>query len=85
MLTENRKQTGLMEGQSVTFNMSAASIDAVCGVLFVKRRKETVVTGDLGRSLDVRPAILPCPSNPSAAETSKRCCWRAGWRPTLGS
>ena len=37
MLTENRKQTGVMEGQSVTFNMSAASIDAVCGVLVRQR------------------------------------------------
>ncbi len=61
MLTENRKQTGLMEGQSVTFNMSAASIDAVCGVLFVDDQKETARNREMMRSLDVRPANLSAP------------------------
>ncbi len=61
MLTENRKQTGLMEGQSVTFNMSAASIDAVCGVLFIDDRKETARNREMARSLDVRPANLAAP------------------------
>ncbi len=35
MLTENRKQTGIIEGQSVLANVSAASIDDVSGVLFI--------------------------------------------------
>ena len=61
MLTENRKQTGLMEGQSVNFNMSAASIDAVCGPLFIDRGKEAARNGELLRSLDVRP---PDPTAP---------------------
>ena len=61
MLTENRKQTGLMEGQSVTSNISAASIDAVSGPLFVDRSKETVRNGGLVRSLDVRPPDLEAP------------------------
>ena len=59
MLTENRKQTGVMEGQSVTFNMSAASIDAVCGVLFINDRMETARNREMVRSLDVRPGIWP--------------------------
>ena len=61
MLTENRKQTGVMEGQSVTFNMSAASIDAVCGVLFVNDRMETARNRGMVRSLDVRPGNLAVP------------------------
>ena len=61
MLTENRKQTGLMEGQSVTFNISAASIDAVCGALFIDGRKEAARNGEMVRSLDVRPPDLAAP------------------------
>ena len=61
MLTENRKQTGFMEGQSVTFNMSAASIDAVCGVLFINDRMETARNREMVRSLDVRPGNLAVP------------------------
>ena len=61
MLTENRKQTGLMEGQSAAFNMSAASIDAVCGALFIDRTKEDARNGALARSLDVRPLNLSSP------------------------
>jgi ABC-type sugar transport system ATPase subunit len=61
MLTENRKRTGLMEGQSVMFNMSAASIDAVCGALFVDQRREFARNGDLARSLDLRPFNLAAP------------------------
>ena len=58
MLTENRKRTGLMEGQSATFNISAASIDAVSGALFIRRRDEDVRNGGLARSLDLRPLDL---------------------------
>jgi ABC-type sugar transport system ATPase subunit len=61
MLTENRKQTGLMEGQRATFNMSAASIDAVCGALFIDDHKETARNHDMARSLDVRPPDLNVP------------------------
>ncbi len=61
MLTENRKQTGLMEGQSAAFNMSAASIDAVCGALFIDGPKEDARNRGLARSLDVRPLNLTTP------------------------
>jgi D-xylose transport system ATP-binding protein len=61
MLTENRKRTGLMEGQSATFNMSAASIDALCGALFIDERRETKRNRALGRSLDLRPLNLAAP------------------------
>ena len=58
MLTENRKRTGLMEGQSATFNMSAASIDSLCGRLFIDKREESKRNTDLARSLDLRPLNL---------------------------
>ena len=61
MLTENRKQTGLMEGQSVTFNVSAASIDAVSGALFIDRCKEATRNGEMVQSLDIRPPDLDAP------------------------
>lgn len=61
MLTENRKRTGLMEGQSATFNMSAASIDSLCGRLFIDKRQESKRNGDLARSLDLRPLNLATP------------------------
>jgi D-xylose transport system ATP-binding protein len=61
MLTENRKRTGLMEGQSVTFNMSAASIESLCGALFIDERRESARNGALARSLDLRPLNLAIP------------------------
>ena len=86
MLTENRKQTGLMEGQSVTFNMSAASIDDVMRRLVHQRALESErVTGTGALSGRAPAKSGRCPSNPSAAETSRRCCSLAGWRPTLAS
>ena len=85
MLTENRKQTGLMEGQSVTFNMSAASIDAVCGALFVDERRESRRATAIWRALSMcARSTSPRPSKPSAAATSRRCCSPDGWRPIPG-
>ena len=61
MLTENRKQTGLIEGQSVLSNVSAASLDDVSGALFIDERRERARNGDLVHKLDVRPPRLDMP------------------------
>jgi ABC-type sugar transport system ATPase subunit len=61
MLTEDRKQTGLIEGQNVTSNISAASLDAVSGALFVDELRERTRNRDLARKLDVRPPRLDFP------------------------
>jgi ABC-type sugar transport system ATPase subunit len=61
MLTENRKQTGLIEGQNVTSNMSAASLDDVSGALFVDEVREKTRNRDLARKLDLRPPRLDFP------------------------
>ncbi len=61
MLTENRKQTGLIEGQSVLCNVSAASLSDVSGALFIDQQKERMRDLDLVRRLDVRPLSLEAP------------------------
>jgi len=61
MLTENRKQTGLIEGQSVLCNVSAASLAAVSGRLFIDQARERARDVDLVRRLDVRPLSLAAP------------------------
>ena len=61
MLTENRKRTGLIEGQSVLSNVSAASLDDVSGALFIDERRERARNGDLVHKLDVRPPRLDMP------------------------
>jgi ABC-type sugar transport system ATPase subunit len=58
MLTENRKQTGLIEGQNVTSNISAANLDDVSGAFFVDARRERERNGELARKLDLRPPRL---------------------------
>jgi ABC-type sugar transport system ATPase subunit len=58
MLTEDRKKTGLIEGQSVLWNISAASIDEVSGRLFIDRPREYVRDRRLVGKLDVRPPNL---------------------------
>jgi D-xylose transport system permease protein len=58
MLTENRKQTGLIEGQSVLTNISAASIERVSGRYFLDTVKEWRRNSELIRKLDVRPPNL---------------------------
>jgi ABC-type sugar transport system ATPase subunit len=58
MLTENRKQTGIIEGQSVLANMSAASLDDVSGRVFVDDRRERERGDAFLRKLDVRPPRL---------------------------
>jgi ribose transport system ATP-binding protein len=45
MLTENRKQTGLIEGQSVLSNISAASIERISGRYFIDTIKEWYSAG----------------------------------------
>jgi ABC-type sugar transport system ATPase subunit len=61
MLTENRKQTGLFGGQSVMTNISAASLSAVAGRLFIRAGQERSRDLDLARQLDVRPFSLVAP------------------------
>ncbi len=61
MLTENRKQTGLIEGQSVLSNISAASIERVSGRIFIDTIKEWKRNTDLIQKLDVRPPNLNSP------------------------
>jgi ABC-type sugar transport system ATPase subunit/ABC-type xylose transport system permease subunit len=61
MLTENRKQTGLIEGQSVLSNISAASIERVSGRIFIDTIKEWRCNTELVQKLDVRPPNLNSP------------------------
>jgi ABC-type sugar transport system ATPase subunit len=61
MLTENRKQTGLIERQNVLSNVSAASIDRVSGRVFIDSVKEWRRNAELIRNLDVRPPKLDFP------------------------
>jgi ABC-type sugar transport system ATPase subunit/ABC-type xylose transport system permease subunit len=58
MLTENRKQTGLIEGQNVLSNVSAASINQVSGRVFIDTVKEWRRNTELIGKLDVRPPDL---------------------------
>jgi ABC-type sugar transport system ATPase subunit len=55
MLTEDRKQTGLIEGQPVFANVSAASMDEVCRLSFVRRRMEQDRAHKLTRKLRLNP------------------------------
>src|SRR5260370_22845029 len=61
MLTENRKQTGLVEGKNVLSNISAASIARVSGHIFIDTLKEWRRNTELIRKLDVRPPNLTSP------------------------
>jgi ABC-type sugar transport system ATPase subunit len=58
MLTEDRKQTGLIEGQTALTNISAANLDDVSGWLFIDATKEEARGDMLARRLDVRPPRL---------------------------
>ena len=58
MLTENRKQTGLMEGQNVLCNVSAASLAEVSSGPFIDQGRERARDFALVRQLDVRPLSL---------------------------
>ncbi len=58
MLTENRKQTGLIENQTVSSNISAASLDDVSGRFLIDARKEHERNDGLVHKLDVRPPRL---------------------------
>jgi ABC-type sugar transport system ATPase subunit len=55
MLTEDRKQTGIIEGQSVKVNISAANLNDVSGRLFVDEEREHERSERFIRELDVRP------------------------------
>jgi ABC-type sugar transport system ATPase subunit len=61
MLTEDRKQTGLIGGQSVNANMSAASLDTVSGAVLVDETRERERNRGLARQLDLRPPRLDFP------------------------
>lgn len=58
MLTEDRKRSGLIEGQSVLANVSAASISRVCSYSVIQRERERKRNFDLVRRLDLRPLTL---------------------------
>jgi len=58
MLTEDRKRTGLIEGQTVSSNISAASIRAVARGPFVREAQETARNQALVAQLDLRPPRL---------------------------
>ncbi len=55
MLTEDRKQTGIIEGHSVKANMSAASLNDVSGRVFIDEQREHERSQRFIRDLDVRP------------------------------
>jgi ABC-type sugar transport system ATPase subunit len=61
MLTEDRKRTGLIEGQPVLSNISAASLDKVSGRVFIHRAREYLRNQSLATNLDVRPPKLDAP------------------------
>jgi ABC-type sugar transport system ATPase subunit/ABC-type xylose transport system permease subunit len=61
MLTENRKRTGLIEGQNVLANISAASLERVSGHLFIDTLREWKRNIELVQKLDVRPPSLISP------------------------
>ncbi|WP_250515878.1 sugar ABC transporter ATP-binding protein [Caballeronia sp. INDeC2] len=58
MLTEDRKQTGLIEGHSVLSNISAASIHAVSRGPFIRRGDEVRRNLELVTRFDLRPPKL---------------------------
>ena len=58
MLTEDRKQTGLVEGQSVSHNVSAASIGEVASGPFIREGDEVRRNEALIKKLDLRPPWL---------------------------
>jgi ABC-type sugar transport system ATPase subunit len=61
MLTEDRKRTGLIEGQPVLSNISAASLDKVSGRILIDRGREYLRNQSLATKLDVRPPKLDAP------------------------
>ncbi len=85
MLTENRKRTGLIEGQSVLSNVSAASLDDVSGALFIDERRERARNGDLVHKLDVRPPRLDMPVDAFSGGNQQKICSPAGSPPIRGS
>lgn len=58
MLTEDRKRSGIIEGQSAFHNISAASISRVTRLSVIDRKKERDRNVSLARKLDVRPFRL---------------------------
>lgn len=58
MLTEDRKRSGLIEGQSVLANISAASIGEVSPRKIIDRRAERQRNLALAKRLDLRPLNL---------------------------
>ena len=58
MLTEDRKSSGIFEGQSVLWNMSAASMRGVSKRGVVKKAKELQRNMALARGLELRPLSM---------------------------
>jgi ABC-type sugar transport system ATPase subunit len=58
MLTEDRKRTGILEGQSINANISAASLGRVRRGPFIDRAAEHRRNLELARALNVRPLDL---------------------------
>jgi ABC-type sugar transport system ATPase subunit len=58
MLTEDRKLSGLFEGQSVLWNMSAASIKRVSNRNVIEKQKELQRNWTLARNLELRPLSM---------------------------
>ena len=61
MLTEDRKRSGIIEGQSALFNMSAASIGAVSRMSVISSTDERNRAMALARELALRPMRLDLP------------------------
>ena len=61
MLTEDRKRSGIIEGQSILRNISAASIAAVSSFGIIRRSSEFARNMGLARQLDLRPLDLGKP------------------------
>ena len=58
MLTEDRKRSGLFEGQSTLRNISAASIESVSRAGVIRRSDEHRRDINLAKSVDLRPLDL---------------------------
>lgn len=61
MLTEDRKRSGCIEGQSALFNMSAASLSGISRLRVIDSQKEMVRNFDLAQKLELRPMRLDLP------------------------
>lgn len=61
LLTEDRKHSGCIDGQSGMYNMSAASLSGVTRLKVIDRKREEERNLELARKLDLRPLRLDLP------------------------